>query len=80
VVDEAIGDAHDLGSQGPELQLDTFIRDLPFGVEDPEGGGDGDHVGDRPPAKRPDGELHGIDRLQSLRSAGGADQADHLIV
>ena len=56
VVCEASGDAHDLGSQGPELLLGAFIGDSALGVEDAKGGGDGDHVGEGPAAQRSDRE------------------------
>jgi hypothetical protein len=52
VVREAGGDADDLGAERSELQLDGVVGDAARGVEDAEGGGDGDDVGNGPAAER----------------------------
>ena len=59
---------------------DRLVPDPAFGIEDPRRRSHGDNIWNGPTTEGPGGELHRVDRLQSLCPAGGADQSDHLVV
>src|SRR5919201_3522696 len=77
---EAFGDADDLAPEHPKLALDRLVGDLSIRIEDTRCGRDRNDIGHGPGPQRSGGELHRVDRLEPLRAARRADQADDRVV
>src|SRR6476620_459668 len=75
---ESFRNPHDLATERLQLELDALVLNPALVVEDARSRGNRDDVRHGPPAERPGRKLHGVDRLQALCSARGADQADHV--
>src|SRR5437588_1962284 len=73
-------DANDLFPKGLELKGDRLLLDFTLVVEHARRGRDRNHVRHRPSPEGSDGELHRVDRLEALGSAGRADEPDDFVV
>src|SRR5262249_619088 len=78
VVREALRDAHDLAAERVELSLNRLVLD--GAVRGEHSARDRADVRNRPSAQGSHRELHGVDRLQPMRPACRADEADDLVV